>query len=33
VVRAHWGVENSLHWVLDVTMILLAKSKRRKLVE
>jgi predicted transposase YbfD/YdcC len=20
VVRAHWGVENSLHWVLDVTM-------------
>lgn len=20
VVRAHWGIENSLHWVLDVTM-------------
>ena len=20
IVRAHWGVENSLHWVLDVTM-------------
>ncbi len=20
VVRSHWGVENSLHWVLDVTM-------------
>ncbi len=20
VARAHWGVENSLHWVLDVTM-------------
>jgi hypothetical protein len=20
VVRAHWGVENSLHWVLGVTM-------------
>jgi predicted transposase YbfD/YdcC len=20
VVRAHWAVENSLHWVLDVTM-------------
>jgi predicted transposase YbfD/YdcC len=20
VVRAHWGVENGLHWVLDVTM-------------
>jgi predicted transposase YbfD/YdcC len=18
-VRAHWGIENSLHWVLDVT--------------
>ena len=20
IVRAHWGIENSLHWVLDVTM-------------
>jgi hypothetical protein len=20
VVRAHWGIENGLHWVLDVTM-------------
>jgi predicted transposase YbfD/YdcC len=20
VVRSHWGIENSLHWVLDVTM-------------
>lgn len=20
VARAHWGVENALHWVLDVTM-------------
>ena len=20
VARAHWGVENGLHWVLDVTM-------------
>jgi predicted transposase YbfD/YdcC len=20
VVRGHWGIENSLHWVLDVTM-------------
>jgi predicted transposase YbfD/YdcC len=20
VVRAHWGIENSVHWVLDVTM-------------
>ena len=20
VVRAHWAIENSLHWVLDVTM-------------
>jgi len=20
IARAHWGVENSLHWVLDVTM-------------
>jgi len=20
IVRAHWGVENGLHWVLDVTM-------------
>ena len=20
VVRTHWGIENSLHWVLDVTM-------------
>lgn len=20
VVRHHWGIENSLHWVLDVTM-------------
>ena len=20
VVRAHWGIENSLYWVLDVTM-------------
>jgi len=19
-VRAHWGIENGLHWVLDVTM-------------
>ena len=19
-VRAHWGIENALHWVLDVTM-------------
>jgi hypothetical protein len=20
IVRAHWGIENGLHWVLDVTM-------------
>ena len=20
IARAHWGIENSLHWVLDVTM-------------
>jgi predicted transposase YbfD/YdcC len=21
VIRSHWSVENSLHWVLDVTFI------------
>ena len=20
IVRSHWGIENSLHWILDVTM-------------